>query len=309
MFNKQDLYSLLDLHTVTAYSKDQDLENTEGKSLPVKTIPLPVILSNSCEIAEKYDDYLRMLCKEHPSIMRNLRNEKRFIQERKAILSSLIQKIKLDVKDMQAAARQLDSLYDKEKEFQLQKEKEIFELEALLQASYERKNILLSFISKFSTAKTFLNSLATSNKFLNVTSLVQYYLILEALNEHFIQLEMKRMQEMKIVEDIHSQLKILLKEHQFEWMEREKRYKELIIQQEKVKNSNSRLKQTSNSFLNSQSQEQENWEYIKRWTTGICRKISVYKDYSGHSKDFSKQLDEIYDFVEASKKILKRGNI
>ncbi|GFW01979.1 uncharacterized protein TNCV_1148591 [Trichonephila clavipes] len=71
-----------------------------------------------------------------------------------------------NLEDMQAAARQLDALYDKEKEFRLQKEKELFELEALLQASYERKDILSSFISKFSTAKTFLNSLATSNKVL-----------------------------------------------------------------------------------------------------------------------------------------------
>lgn len=269
-----------------------------------------MILSNSCEIAEKYDDYLRMLCKEQPSIMKNLRNEKRFIQEKKDKLTSLIQKIRLDVKAMQTAARELDALYDIEKEFQLEKEKEMLELDALLQASHERKNILSSFISKFSTAKTFLDSLATSNKFPNVTSLVQYYLILEALNEQFIQVELQCMQELKVVEDIHLQLKTLWKEHQFELMEREKRYKELITQQEKVKNSNSRLKQVSDTFLNSQLQEHENWEYIKRWTTGICKKIAIYKDSSSHSKDFTRQLDEIYDFVEASKKIiLKRGNI
>ncbi|GFT12713.1 DNA-protecting protein DprA [Nephila pilipes] len=76
------------------------IKSTKSKSLPVKTIPLPVILSNSCEIAEKYDDYLRMLCKEYPSTMKNLRNEKRFIQEKKDVLSSLIQKIKLDLKKL-----------------------------------------------------------------------------------------------------------------------------------------------------------------------------------------------------------------
>ncbi|GFU19947.1 hypothetical protein NPIL_662751, partial [Nephila pilipes] len=113
--------------------------------------------------------------------------------------------------DMQEAARQLDNLYDKEKEFQLEKEKEIVELNALLQASYERKNVLSSFISKFSTTKIFLDSLAVSNKFPNVTSLVQYYLILEALNEQFIQLELQCMEEMKVVEDIHLELNTLLK--------------------------------------------------------------------------------------------------
>ncbi|GFT72190.1 hypothetical protein NPIL_97631, partial [Nephila pilipes] len=85
---------------------------------------------------------------------------------------------------------------------------------------------------------------------------------------------------------------MIVREHRFELMQCEKRYKELVTQQEEVKNSNSRLKQVLNSFLSSQLQEHENWEFIKRWTAGICRKTAIYKDTPSHSKDFSRQLDE-----------------
>ncbi|GIY49729.1 hypothetical protein CDAR_551082 [Caerostris darwini] len=282
-----------------------DSKNARRKMDPLRTTPMPVLLSNSSEIAEKYDNYLRMLCKEHPSTMKKLRNEKKYIQEKKNILNSLIQQIKIDVKNMQSATQHLEVLYGKEKEFALEKEKEIFELNTLLQSSHERKDVLLSFMDRFSTVKHFLDNLAKANKFQDVTDLVRFHLILEALNEQFITLELQCMQEMKKTEEVNIELKDLLKEHQFELMKREKRYEEVISQKQNVEYVNSGQKQILDILFSSRLRKQADWEQIKRWINGICRKIAVYKEVSGQSKEFYKQLEEVFNFIEASKKILK----
>ncbi|GIY49730.1 hypothetical protein CDAR_551081 [Caerostris darwini] len=263
-----------------------DSKNARRKMDPLRTTPMPVLLSNSSEIAEKYDNYLRMLCKEHPSTMKKLRNEKKYIQEKKNILNSLIQQIKIDVKNMQSATQHLEVLYGKEKEFALEKEKEIFELNTLLQSSHERKDVLLSFMDRFSTVKHFLDNLAKANK-------------------QFITLELQCMQEMKKTEEVNIELKDLLKEHQFELMKREKRYEEVISQKQNVEYVNSGQKQILDILFSSRLRKQADWEQIKRWINGICRKIAVYKEVSGQSKEFYKQLEEVFNFIEASKKILK----
>ncbi|GIY55370.1 hypothetical protein CEXT_815731 [Caerostris extrusa] len=85
------------------------------------------------------------------------------------------------------------------------------QLNALLQASHERKDVLLSFMDRFSSAKGFLDNLAKANKFQDVTDLVRFHLILEALNEQFIILELQCMQEMKKTEDLNIEWKDLLK--------------------------------------------------------------------------------------------------
>ncbi|KAF8786277.1 hypothetical protein HNY73_008011 [Argiope bruennichi] len=238
--------------------------------------------------------------------MKNLRNEKRFIQGKKNILNSLIEKIKLDVKDMQAATMQLDELYKKEQDFTTEKEKEMAALDNRLQESQERKDMLLFLIDKFSVAKTFLDSLAKLNNFPDVINLVRSYLILEALNEQFLQLELESMMAMKKIQDMHSEMENLLKEHRSNVMELEKRYENLVCQQQNSKSANSELRQLLDNKLISQKDEDASWEQIKRWASGMCKKISIYKDTSIQPKDFIKQLDEIYDFIEASKKILKK---
>ncbi|KAG8180316.1 hypothetical protein JTE90_028865 [Oedothorax gibbosus] len=282
-----------------------DSKFRKAKKETSKCVPLAVRLNNSSEIAEKYDNYLRTLSKEHPSTMRSLRNEKRMIEERKDVLKSQVQKIKLDIKEMQSAALQLEILYEQEMEFTEEKEKELDNLKELIRLAEERKQLLEKSIAKYESVRSFLTAISAPKKFHNVRNLVEYYLALDALNEQFLRDEIKAMKSSLESQTLNIKCNQYIKESQYEIVKREKTLEELSTQRQGVNVVNARLQEELSSLTESQMNEHENWEILKRWANDVCKKISNYKEMVNPSKDFSKHLDEIHEFVIAVKKIVK----